>query len=339
MWISEAISWEAWDLKYKLNQDWNHAWGAAPANLLPRYVLGAEPLEPGWQRTWLQNFAVLQTGGFADDDFVKDGWTDISKRIRELPTLGYLINGHASLLPRFRGAAPIAHAILAGETETGISVMKIEQRLDAGPVMLVEKTPIEPTENAGALRARLAEQSYDAVTMVHSETSTGVLNDIAAERPRDRRLRQRELSGQPAAMAVVEGTGDHGCEYMTGGRAVILGPTGRNFAAGMSGGIAYIWDPDDNFAARCNMGTVDLEKVEEDDDIAELRELIQLHHKYTGSTVAERILEDWPDVLDSFVKVMPIDYKRVLKERRLHDEEMEADVHDDSTIALKALEQ
>ena len=84
------------------------------------------------------------------------------------------------------------------------------------------------------------------------------------------------------ARAVVEGVGDHGCEYMTGGRAVILGPTGRNFAAGMSGGIAYVWDRHSDFEARCNPGTVGLEAVEADEDIAELRELIEVHHQYTG---------------------------------------------------------
>ncbi len=141
------------------------------------------------------------------------------------------------------------------------------------------------------------------------------------------------------AQAVVEGVGDHGCEYMTGGRAVILGPTGRNFAAGMSGGIAYVWDPAGSFADRCNLGTVDLEQVGEDDDIAELRELIEQHFEYTASPVAEGILDRWPEVLSEFVKVMPIDYKRVLQERRRHDEEMEADVSDDGTVTLKALEQ
>ena len=141
------------------------------------------------------------------------------------------------------------------------------------------------------------------------------------------------------AQAVVEGVGDHGCEYMTGGRAVVLGPTGRNFAAGMSGGIAYIFDPNAEFAPKCNMGTVDLEPVDEDEDIAELRELIEQHFEYTASPVAERILDRWPEVVSEFVKVMPIDYKRVLQERRRHDEEMESTVHEDGTATLKAIEQ
>jgi glutamate synthase (NADPH) large chain len=139
------------------------------------------------------------------------------------------------------------------------------------------------------------------------------------------------------ARAVVEGVGDHGCEYMTGGRAVVLGPTGRNFAAGMSGGIAYVFNPFDQFESRCNLGTVGLEAVEDDEDIAELRELIELHHEYTGSPVAARILDAWPGVLTEFVKVMPTDYKRVLAERKRHDEEMEAAVHDDETTTFVAL--
>ena len=128
------------------------------------------------------------------------------------------------------------------------------------------------------------------------------------------------------AVAVVEGVGDHGCEYMTGGRAVILGPTGRNFAAGMSGGIAYVWDPDGDFKSKCNMGMVLLESVEDDDDIAELLDFISMHYKYTGSSVAQKFLEKWPELLDQIVKVMPVDYKRVLMERQRHDEEIEAPV-------------
>ena len=130
------------------------------------------------------------------------------------------------------------------------------------------------------------------------------------------------------ARAVVEGVGDHGCEYMTGGRAVILGATGLNFAAGMSGGIAYVWDVNGDFAAKCNKGMVDLDPVVDDDDISELRELVEYHLEYTGSEVAQRVLDEWPEVLAQFVKVMPTDYKRVLGERRRHDEEKESAIHD-----------
>ena len=115
------------------------------------------------------------------------------------------------------------------------------------------------------------------------------------------------------ARAVVEGIGDHGCEYMTGGRVVVLGPTGRNFGAGMSGGIAYVRDRDGDFALKCNTETLELEDLTKA-DITELRELIENHRQYTGSTVAQKILANWKDELSRFVKVMPTDYKRVLQE-------------------------
>jgi glutamate synthase (NADPH/NADH) large chain len=118
------------------------------------------------------------------------------------------------------------------------------------------------------------------------------------------------------ASAVVEGVGDHGCEYMTGGRAVILGATGRNFAAGMSGGVAYIWDPQQQFKTQCNMEMVELEAVQADEDITELQRLVSNHLACTGSEVAERLLANWQQSLAEFVKVMPTDYKRVLQERK-----------------------
>jgi glutamate synthase domain-containing protein 3 len=145
------------------------------------------------------------------------------------------------------------------------------------------------------------------------------------------RAAERFCVRNSGARAVVEGVGDHACEYRTGGRAVILGPTGLNFAAGMSGGVAYVYDAEGDFERKCNLGTVDLDPVDADEDIAELRELIELHKQYTGSHVAERILDAWPGVLGQFVKVMPTDYKRVLRERTRHDEEMEAAFHEDPT--------
>jgi glutamate synthase (NADPH/NADH) large chain len=117
------------------------------------------------------------------------------------------------------------------------------------------------------------------------------------------------------ATAVIEGIGDHGCEYMTGGRVVILGGTGRNFAAGMSGGVAYVLDEKGDFDRRCNGDMVELEKIESHEDSAELKALIEKHALYTGSPVAQRLLADWPKALTKFVKVMPTDYKRVLNER------------------------
>jgi len=119
------------------------------------------------------------------------------------------------------------------------------------------------------------------------------------------------------ALAVIEGVGDHGCEYMTGGHVVILGPTGRNFAAGMSGGVAYVWALDrEKFRLNCNLGMVELEDVVDEDDIAELKQLIELHQNYTESAVAADVLERWGETLPQFVKVMPTDYKRVLEERK-----------------------
>jgi glutamate synthase (NADPH/NADH) large chain/glutamate synthase (ferredoxin) len=117
------------------------------------------------------------------------------------------------------------------------------------------------------------------------------------------------------ASAVVEGVGDHGCEYMTGGRVVVLGPTGRNFAAGMSGGLAFVLDEDGTFAKRVNPMMVDqLEELDEADAI-EVRSLVEEHAERTGSPVAARVLERWDDLLPSFVKLFPADYKRVLAER------------------------
>ncbi|MDP2653575.1 MAG: glutamate synthase large subunit [Candidatus Omnitrophota bacterium] len=116
------------------------------------------------------------------------------------------------------------------------------------------------------------------------------------------------------AHAVVEGIGDHGCEYMTGGRVVVIGPTGRNFAAGMSGGIAYVWDKDGNFRNRCNLGMVEIFPVQDPADIREIRSLVEKHVQYTSSTVAKDVLERWDSVVGQFVKVYPVDYRRVVEE-------------------------
>lgn len=113
------------------------------------------------------------------------------------------------------------------------------------------------------------------------------------------------------ARVVVESVGDHGCEYMTGGRVVILGDTGRNFAAGMSGGIAYVYDVKGKFAGNCNKEMVDLDPVGEE-DIAELKQMISRHYEYTGSTVAKFVLDDFENQLQHFVKVFPSDYKKVV---------------------------
>ncbi|WP_010246621.1 glutamate synthase large subunit [Acetivibrio cellulolyticus] len=113
--------------------------------------------------------------------------------------------------------------------------------------------------------------------------------------------------------AVVEGVGDHGCEYMTGGTVVVLGKTGRNFAAGMSGGICYVLDESGDFDSRCNKEMVGLEKVVDDDEANNLKMMIQKHFDYTNSDVAKGILDNWNSMVGKFVKVMPIDYKRMLQ--------------------------
>jgi glutamate synthase domain-containing protein 3 len=129
----------------------------------------------------------------------------------------------------------------------------------------------------------------------------------------------RGLAGERFAIrnsgadAVVEGVGDHGCEYMTGGRVVVLGPTGQNFAAGMSGGVAYVLDEEGRFARRCNPELVGFDALTPDDE-AELYALIAEHAASTGSSVARRVLERFDEVLPRFVKVMPHDYKRALAE-------------------------
>ena len=130
--------------------------------------------------------------------------------------------------------------------------------------------------------------------------------------------------------AVVEAVGDHGCEYMTGGVVVVLGATGRNFGAGMSGGIAFVYDAEGDFHIRFNDGMADLEPVVDRDDIITLKGLIEEHHSHTGSGPAARILADWNLALSKFKKIMPRDYRRVLQERRmrgLEDREPEAVSH------------
>ncbi|MCL4110102.1 UNVERIFIED_CONTAM: hypothetical protein GTU68_024947 [Idotea baltica] len=143
------------------------------------------------------------------------------------------------------------------------------------------------------------------VALYGATTGEAYFNGIAAE---------RFCVRNSGAEAVVEGVGDHACEYMTGGIAVILGDAGRNFAAGMSGGVAYIRQDRDAFRINCNLELVELEDVVEPEDIADLKRLIENHAKYTGSKAAKSILADWDNELKKFTKVMPVDYKRALKE-------------------------
>jgi glutamate synthase (NADPH/NADH) large chain len=145
-------------------------------------------------------------------------------------------------------------------------------------------------------------------TLLYGATSGEVfINGVAGERFAVR---------NSGAVTVVEGVGDHCCEYMTGGTVVVLGQTGCNFAAGMSGGIAYVLDEMQLFDTLCNLDLVELESVWKEDDKRLLRELIERHLKLTGSAQAQRILEAWPDMVGKFVKVVPIDYRRALEKMR-----------------------
>lgn len=145
------------------------------------------------------------------------------------------------------------------------------------------------------------------------------------------------------ARAVVEGVGDHGCEYMTGGTVVVLGKTGRNFAAGMSGGIAYVFDVDEKFSSRCNPELVDLDKVEKEEDIMTLRMMIQQHQRHTNSQLAKEILADFDNLLPKFIKVFPRDYKRVIEsmkqeeasKKALEQDTQEAEDQDEKELMEK----
>ena len=140
------------------------------------------------------------------------------------------------------------------------------------------------------------------VAFFGATSGTAFINGIAGE---------RFCVRNSGATAVVEGVGDHGCEYMTGGKAVILGSTGRNFAAGMSGGVAYVLDTNNDFAAKCNMEMVALETIDTETESLELKALITQHFEATGSVVASELLANWDESVKRFVKVMPVDFKRM----------------------------
>ena len=131
------------------------------------------------------------------------------------------------------------------------------------------------------------------------------------------RVGERFCVRNSGATAVVEGVGDHCCEYMTGGRVVVLGQTGRNFAAGMSGGVAYVWNPRGDFDYFCNMEMVELSLIEETSYRKELHELIRTHYFYTGSQLAKTMLDNWERYVGEFIQVVPIEYKRVLQEEQM----------------------
>ena len=149
--------------------------------------------------------------------------------------------------------------------------------------------------------------------------NTGLYGATTGELYVNGRVGERFGVRNSGAIAVIEGAGDHCCEYMTGGRVVVLGETGRNFAAGMSGGVAYVWDKKHNFDYFCNMDQVEINLVEEASARKELHELIRQHYLYTGSELARRMLDDWNHYIEDFVQVVPIEYKRVLQEEKLRE--------------------
>ncbi|WP_417130534.1 glutamate synthase large subunit [Parabacteroides faecis] len=131
------------------------------------------------------------------------------------------------------------------------------------------------------------------------------------------RVGERFCVRNSGAIAVVEGVGDHCCEYMTGGRVVVLGRTGRNFAAGMSGGVAYVWNKTGDFDYYCNMEMVELSLIEDSATRKELHELIRKHYHYTGSHLAGKMLDNWDKQVDEFIRIVPIEYKKVLQEEQM----------------------
>ena len=147
--------------------------------------------------------------------------------------------------------------------------------------------------------------------------NTGLYGATSGELYVNGRVGERFGVRNSGAIAVVEGAGDHCCEYMTGGRVVVLGETGRNFAAGMSGGVAYVWDKNHNFDYFCNMDMVEINLVEEASYRKELHELIRQHYLYTGSALARQMLDNWQRYIEEFIQVVPIEYKRVLHEEQM----------------------
>ena len=147
--------------------------------------------------------------------------------------------------------------------------------------------------------------------------NTGLYGATSGELYVNGRVGERFGVRNSGATAVIEGAGDHCCEYMTGGRVVVLGETGRNFAAGMSGGLAYVWDKNHDFDYYCNMDQVEISLVEEASARKELHELVRQHYLYTGSALARRMLDDWNRYIEDFIQVTPIEYKRVLQEEKI----------------------
>ena len=146
--------------------------------------------------------------------------------------------------------------------------------------------------------------------------NTGLYGATSGEMYVNGKVGERFGVRNSGATAVIEGAGDHCCEYMTGGRVVVLGETGRNFAAGMSGGVAYVYDPNHVFDYYCNMDMVEINLLEDSISRKELLELVRQHYLHTGSALAGRMLDDWSHVVEDFLQVVPIEYKKVLQEEQ-----------------------
>jgi glutamate synthase (NADPH/NADH) large chain len=175
---------------------------------------------------------------------------------------------------------------------------------------------------SGGRIAILPPARYDANFVAEDNIiagNTGLYGATTGELYVNGRVGERFGVRNSGAIAVIEGAGDHCCEYMTGGRVVVLGETGRNFAAGMSGGVAYVWDKNHNFDYFCNMDQVEINLVEEASARKELHELVRQHYLYTGSELARRMLDDWNHYIEDFVQIVPIEYKRVLQEEKLRE--------------------
>jgi glutamate synthase domain-containing protein 2/glutamate synthase domain-containing protein 1/glutamate synthase domain-containing protein 3 len=231
----------------------------------------------------------------------------------------------------------LSNAVIAASGEVGLSEDKIEVELEgsagqsfgawlAPGISLTLRGEANDYAGKGLCGGIVAVRPFEESTMTAEEqviVGNTVLYGATGGRAFFRGLAgERFAVRNSGASAVVEGVGDHGCEYMTGGHVVVLGPTGRNFAAGMSGGIAYVLDADGSFEGRCNKDLVELESLTDPEEIADLRHLVAEHARRTGSPVAEQLLSEWDERLAEFTKVMPRDYRRAL-EMRIQEETAE----------------
>jgi len=193
-----------------------------------------------------------------------------------------------------------------------------ENRIDLRG-LLQPPTPVQAEAHTLAVRQRAFGYTLEDLKMIITG-NVNLFGATAGEAFICGMAGERFAVRNSGAVAVVEGVGDHGCEYMTGGRVIILGDTGVNFAAGMSGGIAYVLDQSQLFDTRCNLEMVDVEPVSDKKDVTFLRTHIDRHVKYTGSALGRRILDQWDEMLPLFVRVMPIDYRKALERMRAVEE-------------------